>query len=450
MEICGPITALELSSTLCVPESDVREALGHLESQGQVLRGRFRSQADNSAKDGVEWCDRRLLQRIHRLTVGRLRQEIQPLSPQDFMRFLFRWHHLEAGDTLRGKGGLVKAISLLQGYEAPAAAWEQVLLTARMRPYLPELLERACWNGEVAWGRLTRRENRAHPGPRRGASNGGPVPAAPEVPSARPALPGRNANITFVRREELDWLLSAAAPGEATELVSIPEDLSHPARSVAEALQRRGASFFAELVSATRRLPAEVEDALWELLARGLVTADAVENLRTLQSPKRRKRQKALRRGGPGRWTLLAPSQARGTAEVHEHLARVFLQRYGIVWRDLVMREALAPTWRELLYVYRRMEARGEIRGGRFVSGFAGEQFALSEAVDIARAVRRAPSNGHVIQLSAVDPLNLTGFVTPGPRLPSVLGHVVTFVDGVPQAEDAVIAAATPAVASAT
>ena len=448
MEICGPITVLELSSMLGVPESEVREALGHLESQGQVLRGRFRpasllgangAQADRSTNDGVEWCDRRLLQRIHRLTVGRLRQEIQPLSPQDFMRFLFRWHHLEAGDTLRGKGGLVKAISLLQGYEAPAAAWEQVLLPARMRPYLPELLERACWNGEIAWGRLTRREPRAVPGPRRGASNGGPVLApAPEAPSARPALPGRNANITFLRREELDWLLSAAVPGEATELVSIPEDLSHPARSVAEALQRRGASFFAELVAATRRLPAEVEDALWELLARGLVTADAVENLRTLQSPKRRKRQKALRRGGPGRWTLLATSQARGAAEVHEHLARVFLQRYGIVWRDLVMREALAPTWRELLYVYRRMEARGEIRGGRFVSGFAGEQFALSEAVDIARAVRRAPSSGQVIQLSAVDPLNLTGFVTPGPRAPSVLGHVVTFVDGVPQASDAV------------
>src|SRR5262249_15975127 len=248
MEICGPITALELSSMLCVPESDVREALGHLESQGQVLRGRFRpGSVLAGAQAGVEWCDRRLLQRIHRLTVGRLRQEIQPLSPQDFMRFLFRWHHLEAGDTLRGKGGLVKAISLLQGYEAPAAAWEQVLLPARMRPYLPELLERACWNGEVAWGRLTRRETRALPGPRRGASNGGPVSApTAEPPSARPALPGRNANITFVRREELDWLLSAAAPSEPTELVSIPADLSHPARSVAEALQRRGASFFAE------------------------------------------------------------------------------------------------------------------------------------------------------------------------------------------------------------
>src|SRR5262249_9752449 len=160
--------------------------------------------------------------------------------------------------------------------------------------------------------------------------------------------------------------------------------------------------------------------------------------------------QYAIVGAGPVRWTLLKSAEPPTPAQVNEHLARVFLQRYGIVWRDLVMREPLAPTWRELLYVYRRMEARGEIRGGRFVSGFAGEQFALSEAVDIARAVRRAPSNGHVIQLSAVDPLNLTGFVTPRPRLPSVLGHVVTFVDGVPQAEDAVIAAATPAVASAT
>jgi ATP-dependent Lhr-like helicase len=214
--------------------------------------------------------------------------------------------------------------------------------------------------------------------------------------------------------------------------------LSHAARSVAEALQRRGASFFADLVASSRRLPAEVEDALWELLARGVVTADAVENLRILQSPKRRKRQKALKRGGPGRWTLLTSSEPRPAAEVHEHVARVFLQRYGIVWRDLVMREPLAPTWRELLYVYRRMEARGEIRGGRFLSGFAGEQFALAEAVDIARAVRRTPRTDRVIQLSAVDPLNLTGFVTPGPRVPSMLGNVVTYVDGVPQSAEAV------------
>ncbi len=453
VEICGPTTVDELSQALLISQSEVREALGHLESQGQVLRGRFRPASVEKAVSApspqvvdpkeldVEWCDRRLLQRIHRLTVGRLRQEIQPLSPQDFMRFLFRWHHLDAGDALRGKGGLIKAISLLQGYEAPAAAWEQVLLPARMRPYLPELLERASWNGEIAWARLTRKDVRSTPGPRRGANVEGPrLPLEPETPAVRPTMPGRNANITFVRREELDWLLSAARPPQSPDAASIPDDLSHAGRSVAEALQRRGASFFAELVSSSRRLPAEVEDALWELLARGLVTADAVENLRILQSPKMRKRQKALKRGGPGRWSLLAPSEPRGIAEVHERLARTFLQRYGIVWRDLVMREPLAPTWRELLYVYRRMEARGEIRGGRFLSGFAGEQFALAEAVDIARAVRRIAPSGRVVQLSAVDPLNLTGFVTPGPRVPSVLGNVVTYVDGVPQSEEAPIA----------
>jgi len=456
MEICGPTTTDELSKVIAAPQGEIREALGHLESQGQVLRGHFRpaslaatgSGSPGAADERVEWCDRRLLQRIHRLTVGRLRKEIEPLSSQDFMRFLFRWHHLDAGDALRGKGGLAKAISLLQGYEAPAAAWEQVLLPARMKPYLPELLERACWNGEIAWARLTRKETRSSPGPRRGArAEAAQMTLEPGGQVARATMPGRNANITFVRREEMEWLLCAARPGDGAA-DQLPSDLSHAARSVAEALQRRGASFFAELVASSRRLPAEVEDALWELLARGVVTADAVENLRILQSPKRRKRQKALKRGGPGRWTLLTSLEPRAAAEVHEHVARVFLQRYGIVWRDLVMREPLAPTWRELLYVYRRMEARGEIRGGRFLSGFAGEQFALAEAVDIARAVRRTPRTGRAIQLSAVDPLNLTGFVTPGPRVPSMLGNAVTYVDGVPQSGEAT-AVSPPALASA-
>jgi len=198
-------------------------------------------------------------------------------------------------------------------------------------------------------------------------------------------------------------------------------------------LARRGALFFADLVSATRRLPSEVEDALWELLARGVVSSDAVDNLRVLQSPKMRRHQRALRRGGPGRWSLLRASELQPAPEVHEHVARLFLQRYGIVWRDLVVREPLSPSWRELLYVYRRLEVRGEIRGGRFLSGFAGEQFALPDAVDIARAVRRAQTTGHRIVISAVDPLNLTGLVTPGPRVPAILGNVVGYVDGVPE-----------------
>jgi ATP-dependent Lhr-like helicase len=384
----------------------------------------------------VEWCDRRLLQRIHRLTVGRLRKEIEPLSAQDFMRFLFRWHHLEEVDGLRGSTGLSKAISLLQGYEAPASAWERFLLPARMKGYLGDLLERACYSGEVAWGRLTQKDNKPVPGPRRGAPA---APPEPEAPRARAATPNRNASLTFVRREDLDWMLSAARPNAVLSDggVWLPPDLSGPARDVVAVLEQRGACFFNDLCSRSRRLPAEVEDALWELVARGLVTADAVQNLRVLQSPAQRKRQKLLQRGGPGRWSLLVPSEPKAEDEVRDSLARLFLQRYGIVWRDLVMRESLAPSWRELLYVYRRMEARGEIRGGRFVAGFVGEQFALPEAVDVARAVRRQQPSGVRVQLSAVDPLNLTGVVTPGPRVPATVGNVVTYVDGVPQGFDA-------------
>jgi ATP-dependent helicase Lhr and Lhr-like helicase len=219
--------------------------------------------------------------------------------------------------------------------------------------------------------------------------------------------------------------------------VWLPADLSAAARDVVAVLEQRGACFFNDLVSRARRLPAEVEDALWELVARGLVTADAVQNLRVLQSPAQRRRQKLLQRGGPGRWSLLVPSEPKPAEEVTDALARLFLQRYGIVWRDLVVREALSPSWRELLFVYRRMEARGEVRGGRFVSGFVGEQFALPEAVDVARAVRRHAPSGVRVQLSAVDPLNLTGVVTPGPRVPATVGNMVTFVDGIPQGVDA-------------
>jgi ATP-dependent Lhr-like helicase len=435
LEICGPTTARELAERTCLPADEVNLALFNIEAQGQVLRGSFRPGA---SADELEWCDRRLLQRIHRLTVGKLRKEIAPLSAQDFMRFLFRWHHLEDQDRLRGTNGMLKAISLLQGYEAPAAAWELALLPARMRPYLPDLLEKVCFHGEVAFARLSMREApKPDPGPRRGAV----VVAVPDeaastepAPARRRVTPSRSANLTFIRRADLDWLIAASRP-VSEEGVVLPEDLSHPAREVANVLKRRGASFFHELVAATRRLAAEVEDGLWELLGRGLITADALENLRVLQSPKRRKRQRAMGRGGPGRWSLLSPLELTPKEKVITELARLYLQRYGIVFRELVVREPLAPSWRELAWAYRRMEARGEIRGGRFLAGQIGEQFALPEAVDMARAVRRAPLNGQRVHLAAVDPLNLTGIVTPGPRVAAQLGSYVTYVDGLPQVE---------------
>jgi ATP-dependent Lhr-like helicase len=439
MEMLGPTTSGELARLTLLDESEINIALHQLESSGGILRGQYRAPTEPrepGAPVPLEWCDRRLLQRIHRLTVGRLRKEIEPLSAQDFMRFLFRWHHLEEVDALRGSTGLLKAITLLQGYEAPASAWERFLLPSRMKGYTGELLERACYGGEVAWGRLTVKDARPPPGPRRGA----PVaPVEPEAPRPRAPQPTRNASLTFTRRENLDWMLAAARPDAVFSDggVWLPPDLSAAARDVVGVLEQRGACFFNDLVSRARRLPAEVEDALWELVARGLVTADAVQNLRVLQSPAQRRRQKLLQRGGPGRWSLLVPSEPKPADEVLEQRARLFLQRYGIIWRDLAMREALAPSWRELLFVYRRMEARGEVRGGRFVTGFVGEQFALPEAVDMARAVRRQAPSGVRVQLSAVDPLNLTGVVTPGPRVPATVGNVVTWVDGIPQGVDA-------------
>ncbi|MBX7102033.1 MAG: DEAD/DEAH box helicase [Myxococcaceae bacterium] len=429
LEVCGPTTVGELAAHLGLTPGAVEQALAAIELRGQVLRGRFRPGFPVEASQ--EWCDRRLLQRIHRLTVGRLRAEIEPLSPQDFMRFLFRWQRLSADRRVRGKEGLLAAVKLLEGWEAPAASWELHLFPARMLQYLPEQLEMLAHSGEVAWGRLSVRPPRPATGPRRGAEVTEPI-----APPPRRAVMGRNANLSFVKRGDLDWLLCASRPEAGLDdgPAPWPEGLSAGAREVAQALERRGASFFQELVTATRRLPADVEDALWELLAAGVVTADAVQNLRVLQSPKLRRRQRASARGGPGRWSLLRPVERVAADEQLERVAHLLLDRYGVVFRDLAMREMVAPPWRELVQVYRRLEARGEVRGGRFLNGFAGEQYARPDAVELARGTRRLPKTGEVIRVAAVDPLNLTGVVTPGPRVPAVVGHVVEYVDGVPSA----------------
>ena len=431
MEILGPTTVPELMQKLGLSRYDCDAALAKLESQGQVLRGTFRPIA---TAEETEWCDRRLLQRIHRLTVGRLRKEIEPLTQQDFMRFLFRWHHVDGESRLRGPAGLAKLVSLLQGWEAPAAAWEREIFPTRMRQYVGEWLEAACFNGDVAWGRLTLKEQKTlQPGPRRGTEV-----TPPPVQTPKRTVTGRAASLTFARRADLDWLLQAARPGAVLSdgPRPWPGDLSHAAADVLKVFERRGASFFNELQSGSRRLPVEVEDALWELLSRGFITADAVQNLRVLQSPKLRKRQRALQRGGPGRWFILQPHEQVDGPVLEEKLAWQFLQRYGVVFRDLVVREPLAPPWRELVQLYRRFEARGEVRGGRFLHGFAGEQFALPEALEVARAVRRAPKEGETLRIAAVDPLNLTGIVTPGARVAAQLGHYVVYVDGVPRGEE--------------
>jgi ATP-dependent Lhr-like helicase len=405
MEATGPRTVTSLAAQLALDLSSVETALARLEGEGQVLRGHFRSTEKDSE---IEWCNRRLLARIHRLTIGRLRREIEPVTTSEFVRFLFRWQHVGAGVQLHGVDGAFQIIRQLEGYEIPAAAWETEILSRRVAQYTPELLDQLCLSGEVMWGRLSPHPAFDRDGPRR-------------------VRPTRVAPVTLFLREDSGWLPEQPDGG--------PLALSHPAREVFEALERRGASFFAELVRATRRLASEVEDALWELLAAGLVTADSFENLRALTNPKRRrgegKGRIARPRHAAGRWALLrrsfdSPPEPAGQRD--EQFARLLLLRWGVVFRDLLARETLAPAWRDLLMVFRRMEARGEIRGGRFVGGFVGEQFAQPEAVDLLRALRRQSNGTPLPEVSAADPLNLTGILLPGPRVSPLAGGRVAVI----------------------
>ena len=389
-ESTGPLTAAGLVERLAMPRDLVDAALARLEAEGQILRGRF----SGAAEGDVEWFHRRLLARVHRLTIGRLRREIEPATTADFMRYLARWQHAAPGTQLHGTDGTLQVIRQLQGYEMPAAAWEAEILPRRIARYSPEYLDELCLSGEVVWGRLS------------------PHPAfeAAEQGRARRVRPTRVAPLAIFRREDAEWLL-AAENGQPA--------LSHAAGEVLAALERRGASFFADLVRTTGRLASEVEDALWELVAAGLVTADGFENLRALVDPKRRRGEGRGRRARPrhaaGRWALLREGARAGRIPA-ENFAAQALARWGVVFRDLLARETLAPPWRELLPVLRRMEARGEIRGGRFASAFVGEQFALPEALDLLRAVRRGAEAAPEIAVGATDPLNLAGVILPGRR----------------------------------
>ncbi|MGA3202997.1 MAG: helicase-related protein, partial [Bryobacteraceae bacterium] len=379
MDSIGPTTAAALAERLSLPLVEVEIALAHLEAEGQILRGSWCSSA-------AEFCHRRIVARIHRLTLGRLRKEIEPVTAADFMRFLCRWQHMARGTQLHGVDGLFHILKQLEGYEIPAAAWESVVLPRRIVDYDPELLDRLCLSGEIAWGRLS---------PHRAFD--------PDSPTRR-VRPTRIAPIAIFRREDFPFL---AAPRTETPL-------SHQARDVFEGLQKRGACFFVELVKSSGRLASEVEDALWELVAAGLVTADGFDNLRALLDPKRRAGGSNRPRHSAGRWALLDRSETE-SVDV-EFFAKLLLDRWGVVFRDLLAREPLAPAWRDLLVTYRRMEARGEIRGGRFISGFVGEQFARPEAVDLLRSVRRSTYMGEEVDVALADPLNLTGIVIPGPR----------------------------------
>jgi ATP-dependent Lhr-like helicase len=426
----------------------VDAALSRLEAEGFAMRGAF-----SGVDAGVEWCERRLLARIHRLTIGRLRREIDPVSVADFMRFLLRWQHAAPGTQLHGRDGLSTIVAQLHGVELPAPAWERSVFPLRVKDYAPSLLDDLCFSGVAAWGRFS------------------PPAAEPAGTSLRKRRTGptRNAPLAVALREELPVLLDAAAvresevPRAADSIRSLR--LTRAARDVLDVLTRHGASFLGDVARATGLLPSAAEEALWELVARGLVTGDGFAGLRTLLTPEEKRRpERRLRalRGGRaslrslpiGRWALLRPRDA-GAAEqtldraraprnprdprweqrleqTAEAMARTLLRRYGVVLRELTTREALAPPWRHLLVALRRMEARGEVRGGRFVSGLVGEQFALPEAVEALRATRRLADDGEPILVAAADPLNLVGILTPGARIPATSGQVIAFQRGVP------------------
>jgi len=409
----GPITATALAYWLGLTVGDVDKALLRLEASGSILRGNFTGQVTG---DNVEWCERRLLARIHHLTVATLRKQVEPVTAAHFMRWLLRWQHLAPQSQLSGERGLLAAIRQLQGFEIPANAWEKQILARRVNEYDPAALDQLCLTGAVGWGRLS-----PHPATLEDSGEG-----------RRRVVPTSVAPITFFVREEADWMQPRLSDDEQ----SYERVLSPGAHAVLEFLRRRGASFFADIVRGTGKLKAEIETALWELVAAGMVTADGFDNLRSLINPKRRLgpgSAKAVRpRHTPGRWSLLYGAEAADHTNRAEATCWMLLRRYGVVFREMLARESNLPKWRELLIAFRRLEDRGEVRGGRFVSGFLGEQFALPEAVESLRAMRNLSASGDVVTVSAADPLNLVGFIVPGERVAAISGKYVSFRDGVP------------------
>jgi ATP-dependent Lhr-like helicase len=485
MECIGPAAAESLAERLGLTAADVQAALLQLEAEGQVLRGQF-----TAAARELEWCDRRLLARMHRLTIGKLRREIQSVPAADLIRFLLHWQWVQPGAQLSGPEGLLRVIRQLQGLELPAPAWEREILPVRLSDYKPSDLEALCLAGQVVWGRLSGRETPTdgQPGDSAATSQiaepaglaarqlleaGEMDPEAGEIhPESggrrrprRLAAPTRSAPIGFALREDLPTLLE---PWEQRS--GVRDNLSGPARQVLAYLESQGASFLEDIRRGTGQLPGQAQDALWELAASGLVTADGLADLRALLLPASQRdqiRRQRSRKGGAlpltvgprGRWALLGRNAGQSAPQEHgerqpagsgaarsgalpdpharvESFARQLLLRYGVVLRELLAREPQAPPWRELVRVYRTLEARGEIRGGRFVDGLIGEQYALPEAVDLLRRVRRTPDAVEQVAVSAADPLNLVGILTPGKRVSPLSGLYILYERGVPIAID--------------
>jgi ATP-dependent helicase Lhr and Lhr-like helicase len=418
LECRGPSTAADLAETTELPESDVSMALARLEAEGFAFRGHF------TTMDGAEeFCARRLLARIHSYTQQRLRREIDPVTARDFMRFLLRWQHLAPETKREGRLGVLAVVEQLQGFELAAGAWEDAILGRRVEGYRSEWLDDLCLAGDVTWGRLSLRS--------------ADLVAEEETPRRTGMTPSRATPITLAIRDDLAWLLQAAR-GDRVPTLPGPGRT----RDVLDALRQHGALFQSDLIAITRRLPAEVEEALWEGVARGNVSADGFQAVRSLlfrravaRGPERRRLRRGRTAGtarSAGRWSLLPGTVAtEDPDELAEAVAEQLLARWGVVFHALVSRETLTVPWREILWALRRMEARGRIRGGRFVNGFSGEQYAHPDAIDVLKSVRRLERSGETVRISGVDPLNLVGIVLPGPRVPALATNSITYVDGV-------------------
>ncbi|HEX5462876.1 MAG TPA: DEAD/DEAH box helicase [Steroidobacteraceae bacterium] len=419
----GPVSAAALAAPVDVAPARMFSALAALQTEGSAMHGRFTADAPAEG----EWCERGLLARIHRYTVKRLRAEIEPVEPRDLLRFLLEWQRATPRARMEGPDAVAAVLSQLEGFEAPAGAWETEILPARVNEYDPAWLDEQCLAGRFVWTRLARR--RAESGP-----VAGPVRATPI------ALLGR--------RQLRAWTALAGPVGEAPPPGTAGATVTSKARRVLEHLSAHGASFFDEVVEGTGLLPSQAEEGLAELVGLGLVNSDSFGGLRALLVPAERRRgstgPRHRRRAlfgmdSAGRWALVRRAQTaapgRMDAQTLELVARGLLRRWGVVFWRLLAREAdWLPPWRDLLFCYRRLEARGEIRGGRFVAGLSGEQFAAPEAVGLLREVRRRPREEEWVSLSAADPLNLLGILTPGPRLPALAGNRVLYRDGLPLA----------------
>ncbi|HET6645880.1 MAG TPA: hypothetical protein VFH01_01045, partial [Pyrinomonadaceae bacterium] len=443
LEGLGPVTAKGLAASAGLAVVDVDRALLKLEAEGFVLRGRF-----TPGTEETEWCARRLLARIHSYTLNRLRQEIEPIATADFMRFLLSWQKVSPDHQMEGPQSLLALIEQLEGFEAPAAAWEGEIFPGRLVEYDPAWLDALCLSGDVVWARLT------------------PGAASKNGSEKSRSGPVRSTPIALLRRKDLSvW--NSVYPRPVVEEMTF----STVTQEVFDYLRTRGASFFSDIVDGTKLLRSQVEEALAELVANGLVVSDSFTGLRALLTPSHRKTHAAARRkhreavyemSSAGRWSILQrrteseslsvsdggggkDSRESGLSvrtstaptvdpESAEKVARILLKRYGIVFKRLLEREGLTLPWRVLLRIYHRLEARGEIRGGRFVAGISGEQFALPEAVGMVRAIRRAPANDTMISVSAADPLNLVGIITPGARITAHTSNRILYRDGVPVA----------------